>query len=426
VPAPLAAWVAKKGTEAAVEAGASLARRVVPKVAGFLVGIVLLGVMGVGIGGVPQAAACGPGTAVPSSADLDPAILARINTLKPDYEQAAASTGVSWALLAGVDFREDGNHGPGQDGPDDPGASALSGEPIGTANPDGGGTMHSKAESLVAAGNHLKEMASGVYGVTLTAASAGDDIKAALVAYNRGYSYKQDGAAPDSSPYVMNQYDDAHRNMVFPSIAGETLAGMTDTRPGGFTVFSRLGGASTSPTGCAGLSDSNIVAIAQQQLGLAEQPKGCNCGPEISKFLGSAATALPDDQRQWCAMFVSWVYMTAGHPFTGGTDGGWNIWGVVGLRQWLISNGEWHDRGSGDIPQPGDVVTFAGDGHTGLVEKTDGTTLDTIEGNTSDEVARRSYANYDTDGEIVGWGRQRGTAGAGIALGSEIPTAQAA
>jgi len=60
MPAPLVAWAAKKGTEAAVEVGVSLARRAVPKVAGGLMGIMFLGVMGVGIGGIPQATACGP------------------------------------------------------------------------------------------------------------------------------------------------------------------------------------------------------------------------------------------------------------------------------------------------------------------------------------------------------------------------------
>ncbi len=388
MPAPLAAWAAKKGTEAAVEAGRSLTRRVVPKVAGGLVGILLLGVMGVGIGGVPQAAACGPNAPVPSSADLDPATLGAINALKADYEAAAGSTGVSWALLAGVDYREDGN---------DPNASALSGEPIGTVNPDGGGTMGSKAESLVAAGNHLKEMASGVYGVTLTAASAGDDIKAALVAYNRGYSYKQDGASPDSSPYVMNQYDEAHHNMVFPSIAGETLAGMTDTRPGAFTVFSRLGGPSTSPTGCAGLSANGIVAIAQQDIGLAEEPKGCNCGPSIQKFLGSATS------EQWCADTVSLWRQEAGVPFSGGADGGWRVAGVSGIEAWLQANGTWVARDPGNPPQPGDVIGFEHGGHVGLVESVDGAVIHVISGNYGDAVAR-SESQVDA-ADVDGWGR---------------------
>ncbi|MDQ6950016.1 MAG: hypothetical protein M3256_28175, partial [Actinomycetota bacterium] len=140
-----------------------------------------------------QASGCGPGSPVPASADLDPAILAAINALKPNYEQVAAEKNLSWALLAGIDYREDGN---------DPNQSALSGEPIGAANPDSGAVTTSKLDSIVQAADHVKDMASSVYGVTLTAASGGDDVKNAFVAYNRGYSYKQDGASADTSPYV--------------------------------------------------------------------------------------------------------------------------------------------------------------------------------------------------------------------------------
>jgi len=336
-----------------------------------------------------SASGCGPGSPVPASADLDPAILAAINALKPNYEQVAAEKNLSWALLAGIDYREDAN---------DPNQSALSGEPIGATNPDSGAVTTSKLDSIAQAADHVREMAASVYGVTLTATSGGDEVKNAFVAYNRGYSYKQDGAPADSSPYVMNQYDDAHHNMVFPNIAGETLAGRTDTRPGAFTVFTRLGGSSTSA--CGGLSGNKIVAIAQQQLNLAEVPRGCNCGPEIQKFLGSSAG------EEWCADFVSWTYNAAGVAFTGGADGGWRLPGVAGIRQWLADHGGWHDRGAGDVAQPGDVVAFSGDSHTGIVEKLDGTTLDTIEGNTADQVARRSYPDYVNARDIAGWGRQ--------------------
>jgi len=358
-----------------------------------------------------QASGCGPGSPVPASADLDPAILAAINALKPNYEQVAAEKNLSWALLAAIDYREDGN---------DPNQSALSGEPIGATNPDSGAVTTSKLDSIVQAADHMKEMAASVYGVTLTAASGGDDVKNAFVAYNRGYSYKQDGAAADTSPYVMNQYDEAHHNMVFPNIAGETLAGRTDTRPGAFTVFTRLGGSSTSA--CGGLSGNKIVAIAQQQLNLAEIPKGCNCGPEIQKFLGSSGG------EEWCADFVSWVYNAAGVPFTGGADGGWRLPGVSGIHQWFADHGVWHDRGSADVPQPGDVVDFGGGGHTGIVEKVDGTTLDTIEGNTSDQVARRSYSDYASSGDIAGWGRQTlaSSAPTPAALGPDRPALVAA
>lgn len=41
--------------------------------------------------------------------------------------------------------------------------------------------------------------------------------------------------------------------------------------------------------------------------------------------------------------------------------------------------------------------------HTGLVERVDGSTVHTIEGNTGDQVARRHYSIYDS--AILGYGR---------------------
>lgn len=60
-------------------------------------------------------------------------------------------------------------------------------------------------------------------------------------------------------------------------------------------------------------------------------------------------------------------------------------------------------------PKPGDQIFFStahsksNVSHTGLVEKVDGSKVYTIEGNTSDQVARRSY--YLSDSYIVGYGR---------------------
>ncbi|MFP5319467.1 MAG: CHAP domain-containing protein [Acidimicrobiia bacterium] len=345
---------------------------------------------------------CGPGRPVPTSADVAPGTLEAVNALKSSYEKAGATTGVPWTLLAAVDYRESNN---------DPDRSALSGEPIGEANPDNPSTVtSSKLDSLERAGNHLKAMASSVYGVELTPSSPTEDVKAALLAYNRGSIYKQAGASWDLSPYVMNQFDAAHTDMVWPAIAGEPLAGRTEYgRYGGWTLFVRLGGSSAD--GCAGLSDDEIVRIAQQQLGLREVPDGCNCGPEIQKFLGSSAG------EAWCADFVSWVYREAGHPFSGGVDGGWRLPGVTGLRAWLERNGIWHNRGERDTPRPGDVIVFGDEDHTGIVERLDdaGTPTDpsddvihTVEGNTSNEVGRRSY--WLGDAQVLGWGRMRSDA----------------
>jgi hypothetical protein len=146
-------------------------------------------------------------------------------------------------VLAAVDYREANN---------DPARSALSGETIGTANPDNGAVTTSKLDSLRRAGDHVRTMAASAYGVTLTAASPENDVKAALLAYNRGFIYKNAGAGWEASPYVINRFDAAHMDMAWPTLAGEPLAGLVDTRYGAWTLVARLGGAMTAE--CAGLA----------------------------------------------------------------------------------------------------------------------------------------------------------------------------
>lgn len=337
-------------------------------------------------------AGCASNGSVPVSADLEPATLEAINALKGVYEEAGNAEGISWTVLAALDYRENNN---------DPNRSTLSGEVIGTTNPDSGTVTSSKADSAQKAAAHIKAMASWVYGVEVNVSTGGDDIKKAFISYNRGTSYKTAGLPPDDSPYVMNQYDAEHNDMVFPNIPGETLAGMTDHRYGAFTIFVRLGGGTANP-GCAPLSGNGIVAIAQQQVGLREIPDGCNCGPEIEKFLGSAATSLSDPDRPWCAMFVSWVYREAGVPFTGGQDGGYMLWGVTGVVAWFRANAIWEAGGTG-TPSPGDAIAFGDEAHVGLIERVEGDMIYTIEGNSGNAVSRREYQKSDP--WVMGYGR---------------------
>jgi hypothetical protein len=90
---------------------------------------------------------------------------------------------------------------------------------------------------------------------------------------------------------------------------------------------------------------------------------------------------------------VSWLAKNAGAPIgTGGTGTGY----VPTLESWGRSAGRFVEPGAG--VQPGDIVIFErnGDGvadHTGIVERIDANgTVHTIEGNTSDMVARRTYS----------------------------------
>lgn len=123
---------------------------------------------------------------------------------------------------------------------------------------------------------------------------------------------------------------------------------------------------------------AKVIAIAQSQLGVSEQPPGSNKGPEVDKYLASVGINFP---AAWCAAFVYWCHQQAGIagvPKTGGVIDMWNKAPYNRVTQ----------------PQPGDVVIFdhgGGKGHTGIVESVKGDTLTTIEGNTNDDGSREGY-----------------------------------
>lgn len=94
---------------------------------------------------------------------------------------------------------------------------------------------------------------------------------------------------------------------------------------------------------------------------------------------------------EWCACFVSWCANECGYIEAGVIP---KFAACSAGVQWFKSAGLWRDRGY--EPQPGDIVFFdwGGDGgadHVGIVESCDGSTVHTIEGNTSDSCARRNY-----------------------------------
>lgn len=97
----------------------------------------------------------------------------------------------------------------------------------------------------------------------------------------------------------------------------------------------------------------------------------------------------------WCDVFVDWLFYTCfGDPLgremicqpTGSAGAG-----CLYSAQYYKQAGRWHTNS----PQVGDQIFFsysAGEySHTGIVEQVNGDTVTTIEGNTSDQVGRRTY-----------------------------------
>ena len=141
----------------------------------------------------------------------------------------------------------------------------------------------------------------------------------------------------------------------------------------------------------AGLFGGNgqIVSVALTQL-------GNQGGQKFWSWYGF------DSHVAWCACFASWCGDQAGliesgkmPKFSLCDDG----------IAWFQSKGKWKSRGYS--PAPGTLIFFDwnGDGtsdHVGIVEKTEGSTVYTVEGNSSDAVNQRSYGI--NNGTIMGYG----------------------
>jgi hypothetical protein len=144
-----------------------------------------------------------------------------------------------------------------------------------------------------------------------------------------------------------------------------------------------------------GTGSKSIVEVAEKYIG--------NIGGEIFwRWMGF------DSRVSWCACFVSYCANEAGYIKTGilPKSASCEKAGKGSWIHWLKERGLWREA-AGYTPRVGDLIFFdwGGDGladHIGIVEYVKDGTVHTIEGNTSDMVARRSYAL--TSNSIKGYG----------------------
>jgi hypothetical protein len=156
-------------------------------------------------------------------------------------------------------------------------------------------------------------------------------------------------------------------------------------------------GGMTSPLGVAGAgggAGGRIVAAAEAEVGQAEQPPGSNDSPRIAQY--RSATAGNPGPGPWCAYFVSWAARQAGAPVG---DNGQGFGSVDALYSWAQRAGRAQPVGSSYVPKPGDLIVFHE--HIGIVENVmpDGT-IQTIEGNSSDRVSKRTHPRGDAVGFV--------------------------
>jgi len=149
------------------------------------------------------------------------------------------------------------------------------------------------------------------------------------------------------------------------------------------------GVAGAAPVAAAGSRGAQMVAIAQAEIGQAEQPPGSNDSPRIAEYRTATAGA---GIGPWCNYFVSWVAKQAGAPLG---EQGQGFGAVAATWDWAQRTGR--AIPASQTPQPGDLIVWDGT-HIGLVETVlpDGR-IQTIEGNSSDMVTRRVHA-ADGDG----------------------------
>jgi hypothetical protein len=171
-------------------------------------------------------------------------------------------------------------------------------------------------------------------------------------------------------------------------VVAQTASTATVTNPTAFaSMLDQTAGLAPTagPASGGGGAGAQIVALAQQEVGVAEQPPGSNDSPRIAEF--RAATDGAPGPGPWCAYFTSWAAKQAGVPLG---DHGQGFGRVDDVYAWAQSAGKANPVSSGQPPKPGDHIVWYE--HIGVDESVgaDGR-IQTIEGNSSDQVSRRTY-----------------------------------
>src|SRR5437868_8172150 len=210
-----------------------------------------------------------------------------------------------------------------------------------------------------------------------------------------------------SLPLALARIDQIERALLPPSPTEATVGGAA--APGAATA-SPVAGASSFATalqgampagmvptagwaGSGGSPGSAMTLIAGAEVGQAEQPPGSNDSARIAQYRTATAGS---GVGPWCAYFVSWVARQAGMPLG---DHGEGFGSVDQLYAWAQRNGRAVPNGPGVVPRPGDLIVW--DEHIGIVEQVlPGGRVQTLEGNSSDQVSRNVHDFSDALGYV--------------------------
>ena len=248
---------------------------------------------------------------------------------------------------------------------------------------------------------------------SLSKGSKGDAVKAMqtmLIAC--GFSCGPDGADGDFGKNTLAGLT------AFQTARGLTVTGVYDAKSKAALEKAYSAIPAPAVTAC---DASKVIAVATAEIGYKEKKsnsqlddKAANAGSgNYTKYARDFDQKYPKwyngkkNGYAWCDMFVDWCFLTAY-----GYENALRLLcqpeksagaGCTYSLGYYKKKGQFHTSG----PKPGDQIFFGtsldNSTHTGIVEKVTAQKVYTIEGNTSDQVARRNYAL--TNSRILGYGR---------------------
>ena len=166
-----------------------------------------------------------------------------------------------------------------------------------------------------------------------------------------------------------------------------------------------------------GYTVSKLLAIAAAEIGYKEKETNAQLDDKTANAGDNNWTKYARDLQKagyyqagkngyaWCDMFVDWCFLQLCGNKTKAEDMICQT-GLYGAGcEWSAKYYKQQGRFFTSDPKPGDQIFFNDYAHTGIVEKVEGGKVHTIEGNTSNQVARRTY-NLGSS-SIDGYGRPK-------------------
>ncbi len=153
-----------------------------------------------------------------------------------------------------------------------------------------------------------------------------------------------------------------------------------------------------------------VIEKAASQVGVREEPKNSNSGPQVNAYLRRAGVplSLPAAQKPWCCAFTYWCFDEVArerqreNPMlkTAGCLTHWNR----AQERGAVRIGGARAAANPALVTPGMVFVIdagGGRGHTGFVERVEGGVIHTIEGNTDASQTREGGGVYQLRRKIA-------------------------